>query len=145
MPDEEETVSISADYDFFRAAAIIGVMYSPQVLEYFRKAHNSGELPQANAVAQVENPACGDMLELSLRIEDAVVAEARFRARGCVPTIACASRLTEMITGKALAEAQAIGRPALIASLGGLPAESQHAAQLSLDALRAALRKFSKE
>jgi hypothetical protein len=49
-----------------------------------------------------------------------------------------------MITGKALAEAQAISRPALIASVGGLPAESQHAAQLSLDALRAALRKFSK-
>jgi nitrogen fixation NifU-like protein len=119
-------------------------MYSTQVLEYFRNARNSGELPQANAVAQVENPACGDMIELSLRIEDAVVAEARFRARGCVPTIACASRLTELITGKALAEAQAISRPALIASVGGLPAESQHAAQLSLDALRAALRKFSK-
>ncbi len=119
-------------------------MYSPLVLEHFENARNSGELPDANAVARVENPVCGDMLELSLRVEDTRIADARFRAKGCVPTIAWASRLTEIIRGAALGDVLAIHRESLIESLGGLPEASHHAAQLSLDALRAALREFSK-
>jgi nitrogen fixation protein NifU and related proteins len=129
----------------FAAGCYHSNMFSPQVLEYFKNARNSGELPNANAVAQVQNPACGDMLELSLKVEEAVIADARFRAKGCVPTIACASRLTEMVQGKQMADALAISRASLIESLGGLPAESHHAAQLSLDALRAALHKLSKK
>jgi nitrogen fixation protein NifU and related proteins len=118
-------------------------MLSAQVLEYFKNVRYCGELPDANAVAKVENPACGDMLELSLKVEKAVIAAARFRAKGCVPTIACASRLMEMIQGKKLAEVLAINPDSLIDSLGGLPPESHHAAQLSLDALHSALRKVS--
>jgi nitrogen fixation NifU-like protein len=114
-------------------------MYSALVLDHFERPRNSGELPQATNSVSIQNPACGDILELSLRIEQGVVAEIRFRAKGCVPAIACASRLTEMAQAKPVAEALAIDRQAIIESLGGLPAASHHAAQLAVDALRAAL------
>jgi nitrogen fixation NifU-like protein len=114
-------------------------MYSQLVLEHFEHPRNGGELPAANAVARVDNPMCGDMLEVSLRLEDGVIAEVRFRAKGCVPSIACASRLTEMVQGLTVADALAIRRDAIIESLGGLPAASQHAAQLAVDALREAI------
>ena len=118
-------------------------MYSSLVMDHFKNARNSGELPDANAVARVENPVCGDMLELSLRIEDQTVLEVRFRAKGCVPTIACASRLTEMIHGVAIIDALAIRRESIIESLGGIPEASAHAAQLSIDALHSSLNCFS--
>jgi nitrogen fixation NifU-like protein len=115
-------------------------MYSSQVLEHFKNPRNSGELPDANAVARVENPVCGDMLELSLRVEQQIILEARFRAKGCVSTIACASRLTEMIQGTSFKDALTIRRESVVESLGGLPEGSLHAAQLSLDALHSCLR-----
>ncbi len=114
-------------------------MYSPLVLDHFEHPRNGGELPAANAVARLDNPMCGDLLELSLRLEGPVIAEARFRAKGCVATIACASRLTEMVRGMTVGDALAMGRDAIIESLGGLPTASHHAAQLAIDALRAAL------
>jgi nitrogen fixation NifU-like protein len=115
-------------------------MYSSLVLDHFRNPRNSGELTGANTVARVENPVCGDMLELSLRVENQIILEARFRAKGCVPTIACASRLTEMIMGSTLTDALAISCESVTESLGGIPEGSLHAAQLSLDALRSSLR-----
>ena len=118
-------------------------MYSLLVMDHFKNTRNSGELPDANAVARVENPVCGDMLELSLRVEDQTIVAARFRAKGCVPTIACASRLTEMIQGAALTDALAIRREAIIESLGGIPEGSIHAAQLSIDALHSSLHCLS--
>lgn len=115
-------------------------MYSPLVLEYFEKSENVGELPVATASSRVQNPGCGDILELSLLIDKQVILDARFRAKGCVASIACASRLTEMIRGQKVSEALNIRSDALIASLGGLPPASHHAAHLSVDGLRTALR-----
>ena len=111
-------------------------MYSQLVLDHFEHPRNSGELPARTAVARLDNPMCGDMLELSVRLEDGVIADLRFRAKGCVPTIACASRLTEMARGLTVSDALAIRRDAIIDSLGGLPSASHHAAQLAVDALR---------
>jgi nitrogen fixation NifU-like protein len=118
-------------------------MYSAQVLDHFQNPRNVGELAGANASAQLENPVCGDVLQLTMRVVDGRIAEARFRARGCVPSIACGSMLTELVTNHSVAEAQALGREELVANLGGLPAASGHAAQLAIDALRAALKAFS--
>jgi nitrogen fixation NifU-like protein len=114
-------------------------MYSKLVLDHFEHPRNGGELPAANAVARLDNPMCGDLLEMSLRLEDGVIAEVRFRAKGCVPTLACASRLTEMVQGLTVADALIIRREAIIESLGGLPQASHHAAQLAVDTLRASV------
>jgi nitrogen fixation protein NifU and related proteins len=112
-------------------------MYSPQVLDHFENPRNAGEMTDASARVQVENPVCGDVLEVALKTENGIITHARFRARGCVASVACASRLTEMLVEIPVANLQKITREALVESLGGLPQGSQHAADLSLDALAA--------
>ena len=113
--------------------------YSPQVLDHFEHPRNVGEVENADACAEVENPACGDIMRLSLKLDGGRIAEARFRTRGCVPSIACGSALTEMLPGKSLEEARALRREDVVAAVGGLAPESQHASHLALDALTAAL------
>ena len=115
-------------------------MYSVQVLEHFEHPRNTGEIANPDAVAEIENPACGDVLRLTLKVDGQGIADLRFKAKGCVPSIACASAMTELVRGKTIAEAKALRRDMLIQVLGGLPPASTHAAQLALDALSAALR-----
>ena len=117
-------------------------MYSAQLLEHFNNPRNTGDVVDADAVAQVENPACGDVLRLSLKIDAGRVVEIRFKAKGCVPSMACGSALTELIAGKTLDETRVLQRDTLIAAVGGLPQASTHAAQLALDTLSAALRQL---
>jgi nitrogen fixation NifU-like protein len=89
---------------------------------------------------KVENPACGDVLELTARIEGERISEIRFRAKGCVPAMACGSAITEIATGMTLAEASALSREELVNTVGGLPAASEHASHLAMDALKELLK-----
>jgi nitrogen fixation NifU-like protein len=114
-------------------------MYSAAVLDHFEHPRNVGELADATAVAQMENPACGDIMKLWLRIEEKRIVEARFRAKGCVPAIACGSAMTEMVVGRTLSEARGLRRIELVMKLGGLPAASLHASHLAIDVLAKAL------
>ena len=96
-------------------------MFSPQVLDHFQNPRNAGEVENATAVAEMENPACGDMLRLTARIVEGRIEEIRFRSKGCVASMACASQLAEMVHGKNVSEARGLRREALIERLGGLP------------------------
>jgi nitrogen fixation NifU-like protein len=113
--------------------------FSPQLLEHFRNPRNVGELPDPDASVKVENPACGDVMQLSVKMRDGRIEAARFRTRGCVASIACGSLLTEMLQGRTPKEASAIRRGDLVAGLGGLSSESMHASHLAMDALKAML------
>jgi nitrogen fixation NifU-like protein len=117
-------------------------MYSPQLLDHFQNPRNAGDVPDADATVEIENPACGDVLRLSLRVRSGRIAEIRFKAKGCVPSMACASALTEIVNGQTVLESQGLKRDTLIAAVGGLPQASTHAAQLALDALSAALEQL---
>jgi len=117
-------------------------MYSPQLLDHFEHPRNSGELPDHDVRVRVENPACGDILELAVKMDAGLIAEIRFRAKGCVPAMACASAMTELATGKSAQQASAIAKEDVVRAVGGVPTASGHAAQLAVDALRAALRKL---
>jgi nitrogen fixation NifU-like protein len=114
-------------------------MYSAQVLDHFQNPRNVGELADADAAAEIENPACGDVLRLTLKIGAGRITEAQFKAKGCVAAIACGSALTELILEKTLNDAGKLRRQEIIAAVGGLPQGSTHAAQLALDTLSAAL------
>jgi nitrogen fixation protein NifU and related proteins len=118
-------------------------MYSAQLLDHFQNPRNAGDLPDADVTVEVENPVCGDVLRLSVKINSGRIAEIRFKAKGCVPSMACASAITELAAGKTLNEALALDRGSLIAAVGGLPEASSHAAQLALNALSAALSRAS--
>ena len=117
-------------------------MYSTKLLEHFEHPHNVGEIADADASVRVENPACGDIMQLTLKLASGRIAEARYRTRGCVAAIACGSALTEMLIGLTPTEAAGLKRDAVLAAVGGLPNESTHASHLVVDALRAALKQI---
>lgn len=115
-------------------------MYSPQVLDHFEHPRFAGDLENATVVVNLENPACGDRLRLALRVEENRITDVRFKAKGCVPSIACASRISEIIRGMDVQGASHISEKEIAESLGGLPEASAHASHLAVDALREALR-----
>jgi nitrogen fixation NifU-like protein len=119
-----------------------GSMYSPQLLDHFQNPRNAGEIVQADATAEVENPVCGDVLRLTLKMAEGRIVEARFKAKGCVPAMACASALTELIAGKSLDEARALRREDIVIAVGRLPQASSHAAQLAMEAVSSALNQL---
>jgi nitrogen fixation NifU-like protein len=110
-------------------------MYSEQLLDHFQNPRNAGDISGADARVEIENPACGDVLRLTMLMKDDRVAEIGFKAKGCVAAMACASALTELVMGKTVREARALDREHVIAAVGGLPQASTHAAQLAIDAL----------
>ncbi len=116
--------------------------YSPQVIDHFEHPRNVGEVAQPSASVRVENPACGDIMELTVRVAEGRIAEARYRTKGCVTAIACGSALTELLTGRSVEEAAALRRQELVELLGGLSRETMHASHLAMDALHAVLRQF---
>ncbi len=118
-------------------------MYSEEVLDHFQNPRNAGTLDAATATVSVENPVCGDILELSVRMEAGRVAEARFRTRGCVTALACSSLLTELLRGKTSAEASGITSEHISDALGGLPPATLHGAQLARDAVQALVAKLT--
>jgi len=114
-------------------------MYSPQLLDHFQNPRNAGDLSDADATVELENPVCGDVVRLSLKVLQGRIAEIKFKAKGCVPAIACASAVTEMVLGKTPQQARKLTREELTDKIGNLPQASTHAAQLALDALASAL------
>jgi nitrogen fixation protein NifU and related proteins len=114
-------------------------MYSRQVLDHFEHPRNAGEVADPDASVQIANPACGDVLRLTLKLSGDRIEEIRFLARGCVSAIACGSALTELVQGSTVEKARRLEKKQLVLTVGGLPPASSHASHLALDALAAAL------
>jgi nitrogen fixation NifU-like protein len=114
-------------------------VFSEIVLDHFQSPRNVGELHDADAEAEGENPVCGDRLHVWLRLEGDIVAEMRWRAEGCAPAIAAASLTSELIAGKTVGEARLLTRERITEALGGLPARKSHAAVLAASTVQRAL------
>ena len=115
-------------------------VYSAELLNHFQNPRNAGEVEAPDSAAQLENPACGDILELTLKLEGKHIADIRFRAKGCVPAMACGSAITDLVKGKTVEEARQVSREELVQKVGGLPQASAHASHLAMDTLAALLR-----
>src|SRR5690242_16372538 len=108
-------------------------MYSERLLDHFQNPRNVGELPPPAITVETSNPACGDILKLSVRFEGDVAAEARYKVLGCTASIAAGSALTEWLAGKTRGEMAGLKPSILEQALGGLAPESKHAAVLCVD------------
>lgn len=126
-----------------RVLSYDSTVYSELVLDHFRSPRNAGKLPNATAQVQAANPVCGDVLELAARVDDGRIVEARFLCRGCTTAIACASLLTERLTGATIAAARAMTAEEISSALGELPPATFHAAQLAVEALQSLLAKLN--
>ena len=113
--------------------------YSPTLVDHFHHPRNTGELEHPNAVADGENPVCGDTVRIEMRIEDGIITQIRWLASGCPPAIAAASAASVLLQGSSLEDARRVDRDRLAAALGGLPARKAHAATLVLTTVARAL------
>jgi nitrogen fixation NifU-like protein len=116
------------------------LVYSAELLDHFQNPRNAGEVEAPDRAARLENPACGDILELTLKLDARRVVDIRFRAKGCVSAMACGSAITELVKGKNVDEARQVSREELVRKVGGLPQASAHASHLAMDTLAALLR-----
>ncbi|MDX2269985.1 MAG: iron-sulfur cluster assembly scaffold protein [Bryobacter sp.] len=110
-------------------------LWSEKVLDHFERPRNAGRLAEADWTGKVENPVCGDELEISVRRGE-VIEAVGFAARGCVASMACGSALTELLLGKRKGELGAIRAAEVEAAVGGLGSASKHAAVLAADVVR---------
>jgi nitrogen fixation NifU-like protein len=115
-------------------------MYSERLLDHFQHPRNVGELPPPAVTVEILQPVCGDILRLSARFENDRVAEVRYKTRGCTASIAAGSALTEWMLGKTRQQLAVLSPGVIDEAVGGLAAESRHAALLTVDAVRALLK-----
>jgi len=120
-------------------------MYSKKVMQYFKKPKNLGPMDDADAVGQVGNLVCGDVMKIYLKIKDNVITKATFETFGCVSAIASSSIMTEMIKGKTIEEALKITKQDVIDALDGLPAIKIHCSVLATEALAKAVENYRKK
>ncbi|MFC1839103.1 Fe-S cluster assembly scaffold protein NifU [Thermodesulfobacteriota bacterium] len=117
-------------------------MYSKTVMDHFKKPRNVGTIDDADAIGEVGNPLCGDMMTIYLRIEDEKIEDIKFQTFGCGAAIAVSSMLTEMAKGKTIEDAKKITNKDVAEALEGLPKNKLHCSNLGADALQLAIKDF---
>ena len=116
--------------------------YSEKVIDHFMNPRNVGVIEDADGVGRTGNPVCGDLMEMSIKIEGDVIEDIKFRTFGCGAAIATSSMATELIKGKSIDEALEITNRAIAEALDGLPPIKMHCSVLAAEALRATLADY---
>ena len=118
--------------------------YSKKVMDHFAHPRNVGDMPDANAVGQVGNQKCGDIMKMMLKIENDVIVDAKFQTFGCGAAVATSSMATELVKGKTIQEALQLTNKAVMEALDGLPPVKVHCSVLAEEAIRSALIDYYK-
>ncbi|NLM77226.1 MAG: Fe-S cluster assembly scaffold protein NifU [Ruminococcaceae bacterium] len=121
------------------------MQYSDKVMDHFMNPRNVGEIEDADASGTVGNAKCGDIMKVTLKIENGVVVDAKFKTFGCGSAIATSSMATEMIKGKTLDEALQLTNKAVAEALDGLPPIKMHCSLLAEQAVKTALHTYFEE
>jgi len=118
-------------------------MYSEKVMEHFSHPRNVGILEGANAVGEVGNLKCGDIMKIYLKINDQeIIEEVKFQTFGCGAAVATSSMATELIKGKSIKEALALTNVAVAEALDGLPPVKMHCSVLAEEAVKSAIADY---
>lgn len=119
-------------------------MYSEKVMDHFANPRNVGEIENANAVGEVGNAKCGDIMKIYMDIEDNIIKDVKFKTFGCGAAIATSSMATELVKGKTIEEALSLTNKAVMEALDGLPPEKVHCSVLAEEAIRDAIEDYQK-
>ena len=117
-------------------------MYNEKVMEVFKNPKNVGEIENPDGIGTVGNETCGDIMQISLRIVDDVIVDAKFKTFGCAAAIATSSTATEMVKGMTVDEALKVTNKIVIEKLGGLPAQKIHCSVLAEEAIKKAIEDY---
>ena len=120
-------------------------LYNDKVMDHFMNPHHVGEIENADGPGTYGRPVCGDMMQITLKIEDDVIKDAKFKTFGCGSAIASSSVATDMIIGKTIDEALAITNKQIIDELGGLPAVKVHCSVLADHAIKSAIYDYAQK
>jgi NifU-like protein involved in Fe-S cluster formation len=122
-------------------------MYTEKVIKYFTHPKNVGEIKGADALVTEGSLACGDMINLYLKIDPKshVIKDIKFKSYGCAANIATTSIMTELAKGKTLEAAKKIEFKDVTKELGGLPPMKIHCSVLAIDALKSAIRNYEEK
>ena len=118
-------------------------LYSEKGMEHFRNPRNVGVIEDADAVGEVGNAKCGDIMKMYMKIEDEVITDVKFETFGCGSAIASSSMATEMIKGKPVSEAMQLTNAAVAEALDGLPDYKMHCSVLAEEAIKSALEDYN--
>ena len=119
-------------------------LYSEKVMDHFRNPRNVGVIEDANAMGEVGNAKCGDIMKMYLKIENDIVTDVKFETFGCGSAIASSSMATELIKGQPLSEVRKLTNRAVSEALDGLPDYKMHCSVLAEEAIQAALEDYEK-
>lgn len=120
-------------------------MYSKKVIEHFQNPKNMGEIEDADAVGEVGNPVCGDVMKIYIKVKDDKIAQIGWKTMGCAAAIATSSMISELATGITLDEAMKITKKDVSDALEGLPPIKQHCSNLAADGLHKAIENYKKK
>ncbi len=117
-------------------------MYNEKVIDVFKNPKNVGEIENADGVGTVGNASCGDIMQISLKIENGIIVDAKFKTFGCTAAIATSSTATEMVKGMTIEEALKLTNKRVVEELGGLPAQKLHCSVLAEEAIKKAIEDY---
>ena len=117
-------------------------MYTDLVMDHFSNPRNVGEVDDPDGAGQIGNPVCGDVMRMTIKVEDDRIKDVKFKTFGCGAAVATSSMVTEMVMGKSLDEAAEISNKTVAEALGGLPAQKMHCSNLAADALHLAIEDY---
>jgi nitrogen fixation NifU-like protein len=117
-------------------------VYSEQVRSHYTNPRNTGRIIDPSAEAIIRSPVDSDTVLITMRIENNVIAEVKFKCMGCAVAIACSSIATEMVLGKTVDEAMQISKQGVADALGGIPEYKMVCSNLAPDAIRKALESW---
>ncbi len=117
-------------------------MYNEKVMDAFKNPKNVGEIENPDGIGTVGNASCGDIMQISLRIENDIIVDAKFKTFGCAAAIATSSTATEMIKGMTVEEALKVTNKKVIECLGGLPSQKIHCSVLAEEAIKKAIEDY---
>ena len=120
-------------------------MYNQKVMNVFANPQNVGEVENYDAIGTVGNATCGDIMQITLKIDNDVITDAKFKTFGCAAAIATSSTATEMIKGKTLDEALKITNKQVVEELEGLPPQKLRCSVLAEEAIKAAIEDYKKK
>ena len=120
-------------------------MYNDKVKEAFANPKNVGFIEDADGVGKVGNAACGDIMEISLKIKNDVIVDAKFRTFGCAAAIATSSTATEMVKGMTIDQALNLKNSKVVEELEGLPPQKIHCSVLAEEAIKAAIEDYQRK
>ena len=120
-------------------------LYNETVMDHFMNPRNVGEIENPDGKGVYGSPVCGDMMQVTIKVKDDIITDAKFKTFGCGSAIASSSMATEMIIGKTIDEALDIGNKKIVDELGGLPAVKIHCSVLADHAIKSAIYDYAQK